>query len=320
MQETLRLKNFPISFFAMVMGLSGLTIGVQKITNHTGLNLNYLNLGLVFLTGGIFAFLFLVYLFKFLKHRDAVVWEFNHPIRVNFFPTISISFILLAIASLKYNTEIANLFWILGTSLHLILTLAIISIWIQQSKFDIKHNNPAWFIPAVGNILVPIAGVHLGYEDISWFFFSVGLVFWVILLAIFFNRIIFHNPLPEKLMPTLFILIAPPAVGFIAYYQLTFSLDAFAKILYYFGVFTFLLLVVQIRLFNKIKFYLSWWAYSFPIAALTISSILFFELTNNMFYKYFAIGLIFLLATLIVVLIIKTIKEVSQKNICVEED
>lgn len=320
MQESLRLKNFPISFFAMIMGLSGLTIGVQKASHILNLDLKYLNLGLVLFTGALFFFLFFVYLIKFLKHREAVAWEFNHPIRLNFFPTISISFILLSIAIIKYSKPISEYFWIVGTSLHFVLTLTIISIWIQQNKFDIKHNNPAWFIPAVGNILVPIAGVQLGYIEISWFFFSVGLMFWIILLAIFFNRIIFHNPLPEKLMPTLFILIAPPAVGFISYFNLTGNFDAFAKITYYFGLFTFFLLVVQFKLFNKIKFYLSWWAYSFPIAALTISTFLMFEITQNTLYKYFGVFLLGLLSFLILVLLIKTLKEISQKNICIEED
>lgn len=319
-QESLRLKNFPISFFAMVMGLGGLTIATQKIAHIMNLELYYLNLGLLLFTGALFAFLLLVYLTKFIKYKEALIWEFNHPIRLNFFPTISISFILMAIASLKYSPATAEVFWVIGSVLHLILLLTIVSMWIQQTKFDIKHNNPAWFIPAVGNILVPIAGVKLGYMQISWFFFSIGIIFWIVLLAIFFNRIIFHNPLPQKLMPTLFILIAPPAVGFISYFQLTGSFDAFAKILYFFGVFMFLLLIVQFRLFNKIKFFLSWWAYSFPIAALTISTVLVFEITQYAFYKYLALGLISLLTLLILVLLTKTLKEIGQKNICVEED
>ena|GEM_PF-3316996 len=70
-------------------------------------------------------------------------------------------------------------------------------------------------------MLVPVAGVPLGYTDISWFFFSIGILFWGMLLTIIFYRVLFDNPLEERLMPTLFILIAPPAVGFIAYTRLT---------------------------------------------------------------------------------------------------
>ena len=34
MQATTRLQNFPISFFAMIMGLSGLTIAYFKLTGE----------------------------------------------------------------------------------------------------------------------------------------------------------------------------------------------------------------------------------------------------------------------------------------------
>jgi tellurite resistance protein len=117
--------------------------------------------------------------------------------------------------------------------------------------------NPAWFIPAVGNILVPIVGIIHAPAEISWFFYSIGFFFWIILLIIFFNRIIFHSPLPEKLLPTLFILIAPPAVGFVSLVKLTGEVGDFSKILYYFGLFLTLLLMFQFNIFKKIKFYLS---------------------------------------------------------------
>jgi len=58
--------------------------------------------------------------------------------------------------------------------------------------------------------------VALGFVELSWFFFSVGLIMWAVMFTIIMNRIIFHNPLPQKLMPTLFILIAPPAVALIS--------------------------------------------------------------------------------------------------------
>lgn len=34
------------------------------------------------------------------------------------------------------------------------------------------------------------------------------------------NRIIFHNPMPQKLIPTLVILMAPPAIAFMSYTKL----------------------------------------------------------------------------------------------------
>ena len=70
------------------------------------------------------------------------------------------------------------------------------------------------------------------------------------------------------------------AIGFISYIKLMeqaisgFELDSFARILYYVALLLFMLLLVQYRQFVKIPFYLSWWAYSFPTAAITIATVL----------------------------------------------
>jgi tellurite resistance protein len=126
--------------------------------------------------------------------------------------------------------------------------------------------------------------------------------------------------LPDKLLPTLFILIAPPAVGFISHVKLTGEINEFSKILYYFGLFIVFLLFAQINLFRKIKFYLSWWAYSFPIAAITIATILMFYETNIELFKYLSWILFSILAIIIVLLLVKTAIIISKKEICVEEE
>ncbi len=93
------------------------------------------------------------------------------------------------------------------------------------------------------------------------------------MLGMTLNRVIFHGGLPEKMLPTLFILIAPPAVAFIAYLGLTGELNAFAKILYFHALFTTVLILSFADRFVRLPFYLSWWAYTFPLAAITLANI-----------------------------------------------
>ena len=199
-------------------------------------------------------------------------------------------------------------------------TIAILSYWIRQSKFEITHFNPAWFIPIVGNILIPIIGVNHANSEISWFFYSIGIVFWLLFFTIFIYRIFFHHPLPEKLLPTFFILIAPPALGFISYLKLTNNIDSFAKILYYFALFLTIFLFSQFTMFNKIKYYLSWWAYSFPLAAITIASSLMYSITNIIIYKLIFFTLLTFLSIFIIILILNTIKAIIANKICLPED
>ena len=313
-----RLQNFPISWFAVVMGMTGFTIAWQRVEGLLGLVLkpSLILLGLT-ITG--FVVLLMLYLAKGMKYPDEVKAEFGHPVKLNFFPTISIGLILLSIALLPYSSNVSLILWSLGATLHLGFTLYVLSAWLHQTHFEVAHINPAWFIPIVGNILVPIAGVQHASPEISWFFFSIGLVFWLVLLTIIFYRMFFHQPLPAKLLPTLFILIAPPAVGFISWFQLVGEVNAFGRVLYYVAIFLTLMLITQASRFFRLEFFLSWWAYSFPLAAMTIATLVMYEQLQLVFFKGLGILLLGLLTVLIAVLIGKTAQAVHRRAICIED-
>jgi tellurite resistance protein len=320
-----RIRYFPISFFAVILGLGGTTIAVQRAERILELPITpgiYM-LGLTLL---LFIGISGIYLYKLVRYPDEVRHELAHPIKINFFPTFSIGLLLLSISFLGVNNSVSLGFWLAGTIAHLIFTLGVMSVWINSTTFQIQHSNPAWFIPVVGNLIVPVAGVEHASKEIGWFFFSIGFIFWILLFSTFFYRIIFHQPMPQKLLPTLFIMVAPPAVGFIAYTRLMeqeiagFGIDPFGRVLYYFALFLFLMLLTQYRLFYRIRFYLSWWAYSFPIAAMTIASLLMFHKTSEPFFQYTAIALLVFLGGVIITLIIRTLDAIRRRGICVAED
>jgi len=313
-----RLQHFPVAWFAMIMGLGGLTIAWLRTEEILALSFS-ISPWLLALTTGLFIVLMVGYSIKVVKYRGEAAAEWLHPVKMNFVPTISIALILLSIAWLPFSAPYSKLLWLSGTALHLVLTLHVITQWMHRTQFEIAHLNPAWFIPVVGNILIPIAGVQHAPAEISWFFFSIGIVFWPVLLAIIFNRVIFHGSLPERLMPTLFILIAPPAVGFLSYVKLTGEVDAFARILYYAALFFTILLIGQVRWFARLKFYLSWWAYSFPLAAITISSLVMFKHTGNPLFLRLSGILLAITTVVIAALFIRTGIAVARRDICVAE-
>ncbi|MFH0934803.1 MAG: SLAC1 anion channel family protein [Pseudomonadota bacterium] len=312
-----RIKNFPISWFAMIMGMAGFTIAWSRAEEIVGLGFA-LSPVLLPITAGLFVLLAAMFLTKLSKYPKDVLGEINHPVKVSFAPTISISLILLSIAFLHSAPELSFWLWLVGAALHLLATLYVMSSWIHHTKYEITHLNPAWFIPVVGNILVPIAGIHHASPEISWFFYGVGIFFWPVLTAIIFYRLIFHGSLPDRFMPTLFIFIAPAAVGFISYYSLIGGIDAFARILYGIALFFTLLLFVQIKLFARLKFFLSWWAYSFPIAAITIATLVMAKETGLAFYSWLAMGLLGILTLVIAMLLTRTALAVLRHEICVE--
>lgn len=312
-----RLKSFPISWFAMIMGLTGFAMAWNRaeIVFDTGICVSSVLLGLA---GTLFVLLTLAFAAKIVRYPQEVLGEIRHPVKLAFVPTFSISLLLLSAATLHTAPALSFWLWSLGAALHLGLTLYVLSSWIHHTKYEIAHLNPAWFIPVVGNILVPVAGVHHASLEISWFFFSLGLFFWPVLTAIIFYRLIFHGSLPERFMPTLFVFIAPPAVGFISWFNLTGGVDAFARVLYFTGLFFTLLLLVQFNYFRRLKFFLSWWAYSFPVAAITIATLIMAQETGLALYTWLSGGLLTLLTLLIALLLGRTLLAVIRREICVE--
>ncbi|MDI6746509.1 MAG: SLAC1 anion channel family protein [Rhodocyclaceae bacterium] len=315
-----RLEHFPIAMFSIVMGTSGLAIAWNKAHHVFGLPAE-IGLALSWWALGLFGLLSVAYLAKLVKHGTAVQLEFAHPIRLHFFPTVSISMLLLAVAFFDTLPGLAFIFWSIGAGLHLLFTLMVMSSWIHHTRYDIKHANPAWFIPVVGNVVVPIAGASFAPPEVSWFFFSIGLVFWIVLLTIVMNRLFFHEPLPERLTPTLFILIAPPAVGFLAWMKLNpGEIDAFARILYHVALFLTLLLASNALRFFRLRFFLSTWAYSFPLAAMTIAT-----LTMSEYHQdggpFMPLGVLLLsvLTLVLALLTARTLQGMLRGEICVPE-
>ena len=312
-----RLQFFPIMMFAIVMGLSGLTM-VYKRLNEVLSFPSFISTLMIVVTSLVFLTILYFYTLKIIKHKNEVKKEFTYPVRINFFAASSISTLLLSMIYRHNIDEVSFILFIIGAVFHIFFTFYTIKFWINNN-LEMQHSNPAWFIPIVGNLIVPIAGKGFVDDSILYFYFSIGIFFWIILFSIILNRIIFHNQFAPKFMPTLFILIAPPAIGFISYIKLSGNLDFFAQILFNLGLFFTILVFLMYKNFINIKFFISWWAFTFPMAAITLSTILMYELTSKWFYGFLAYFLT-LVTTLIVLLVaIQTIKHMRKKEICIME-
>lgn len=315
--EQNRLKFFPIMMYATVMGMSGLTIMYQKAALWLGFSA-LIGEGLMAITTLLFGAISVIYITKFLKYRAAVKKEFSHPVRINFFAAVSISMLMLAIIYKEHYPSVAAFFWYPGALLHFYLTMHTISFWINNNQ-ELDHSNPAWFIPIVGNVLIPVAGVGFASQGVLLYFFSTGIFFWVILFAILLNRIIFHHQMANKFMPTMFILIAPPAVGFIAYVKIFEVVDTFAMILFNLALFFTFLIAFMYKNFIKIKFFISWWAFVFPVAAMAISTMLMYHQTQDIPLLMLAYTMIAVTSVIITIVIYQTLIHMQKGDICVQE-
>ncbi|ABD55876.1 SLAC1 anion channel family protein [Jannaschia sp. CCS1] len=298
-----RLEHVPISMFTLPMGVFGLSLALDA----GGLAWPSI------LTGG-FGIALLVILFAALalraaRYPAAVKAEWSHPIKLAFFPATSISVLLMATFLLGLSPELARPVWLIGAAAQAGLTLIVISAWISHRAFGPGQLSPAWFIPAVGNLMAPLGGQALGYVELSWYFFAVGLLFWLVLLTLVFNRLIFHDPLPGKLQPTIVILIAPPALGFVGWIGFNGgTVDAVAHLMINLGYFFTALVALQLPALVRLPFALSFWALSFPLAAITVASFQFAALTGSSLHLGLGYVLLAGLAVTLTVLAIQTIR------------
>lgn len=95
--------------------------------------------------------------------------------------------------------------------------------------------------------------------------------------------------------------------------------DGFARILYFFALFLTLLLGSNALRFFRIPFSISAWAYSFPLAAITIATFEMSGKTHGAFYGFMAGVLLFVLTTIILLLAYRTLQAAKEKKICLPE-
>src|SRR5699024_4485656 len=187
-----------------------------------------------------------------------------------------------------------------------------------KQTLKIGQFSAVWFIPIVGNIVVPLAGVyHVGVE-VNIFYVRLGIRFSSIYVAFFRNRMFFRGPLRNMLSQTESILFPPSAIGFMSYVKIFGEANAFAFILYGFAFYLGLLLLFQIKYYLKVSFFVSWWAMLFPTAAVTNATFLMYEITNLIYLKWLIHVQVFGLILLALYLLARTIGLYMNKQLCVK--
>ncbi len=256
----------PFALFSMSMGYAGLAVAWRQAGALYGAPMVIADI-LTILALTIFAGLAYVQLRRYTLDPSQIAFEFHDPIKASFFATFSMSLLSLAGAVLVHSTTLATALWLVGAVTQFLLAVAIIGRWFERDC-DVSNVNPGWFLPSAGNLLAPITGQKLGFDELSWFFFAVGFVFWVILFVILLYRVIFLGPFPRALAPTLFIFLAPPSLAALALEALTGEMGSpIGKVLIYIALFFAILLAGMWRRFAASPFALVWWSCTFPTAA-----------------------------------------------------
>ena len=260
------LDYLPVSLFGSVMGLTGLSIAWKLA--HARFGVPMAVLAFVAMTIG--------YAVKAIGAPASVKAEFLHPVAGSLFGTILISLLLMPIVIAPVALAVARATWILGTIGMLGFAWLMVNRW-TSNRQAAEHATPAWIVPVVGMLDVPLAIPSLDLPPLHGLMVlsvAVGLFFAIPLFTMIFSRLLFEAPMPEPLQPTLMILLAPFAVGTSAYVTTTGGFDLFAQGLYALSLFLLVALLGRLRHVARCcPFRITWWAVSFPLAACAIASL-----------------------------------------------
>ncbi len=235
------------------------------------------------------------YLFKLLRELAQARSEFGDPTSANLLAPAFMAAMVLG-SQLAPMHAVGAWFWNLAAAGHLLLLLSFAGRWVTHG-YDSQSLNPTWFLPAAGIMTASMTAPAMGAEHFVLLLFGTGLTAWLILLPVVFRRVVFEPALAPKLRPTLFILAAP--FGLAANSVL--SLDAsggllIAKTLAFGGTFLLVALLMRVGFFRRSGITLSWWATTFPIAALATAWLRCYGLDPA--WELLALGLVLLVLAL----------------------
>ncbi|MFC4762723.1 SLAC1 anion channel family protein [Dyella koreensis] len=303
---------WPISLFGAVMGLSGLALAWRLAARHEGAP-GWIGDALAMLAWLVFGMLVVLQARRVLHESDVWMAELRHPVTGSFLGTFWISLLLLPMLLPSPWLLMARALWVTGAFGMTAFAWFSVQRWIGARQ-ELVHATPAWIIPVVGLLDIPLAYPLLGvpaWHESMLFALAVGLFFAVPLFALVFSRLVFQESLPPVLQPTLLILVAPFAVGFSAYVAVMGQVDAFARALFYLTLFVLAVVLGRLPVMaRKQPFQLSWWAVSFPLAASAAAALRFADAMPSPPSRFIAMGLLAFATVVIVALLLRTLKGV----------
>ena len=331
-------RSFAPGWFAAVMGTGAMSLATLGLSAQAkallplAWGLHYFNLLL-------FVVLSVPWLWRWIAYRQAAMETLRHPVQGSFYPTFSIAMLVIASQFLVFGgattgaaVNLALAFWWPGAVLTFVFGFAVLLNTFTGDHVGVEHITPANFIPAVGLVVIPVAGGHLlthvqgTLRDVVLLIDLLGLgagtMMYLGLLALTLHRHYLSKPAFGILSPTAWIHLAPLGVIPVSLtnvagqlpFAMPFGMATFAGLLLWsFGlwwlVMASLLTLTALRR-KMLPFALSWWGFTFPLGIFIVCSLRLGKLSQMPVIAHIGMGIWPLLLLLWSLALINTLRGV----------
>jgi tellurite resistance protein TehA-like permease len=282
--------RLPNTSFGISMGLIGQAImwKVASSASFISQNVNAEIVSASFWFAGLLvaSFLSAAYSFKIFRYFPLVKDEWKDPSRVHFFNMPHLIMIMLTISVPDTSPNIAGdglavrVLWGIGFVIQVLFTQLIYESWLFSDTHNISFAQPQFLLSTVGWFFLATLGSMAKIEQkwglaIPSFCFGLGFIFYIMVIIAVFNGT--HMTPKARGSPALFLLIAPPSVGVVAWDLIEaepgkFSLFSQALLGWCLGIFL-LLFKIGPQITKRPPSLGSYWAYVFPMSALATATI-----------------------------------------------
>jgi tellurite resistance protein len=263
----------PASLFSIVMGLGGLAAAWRAAARAYGVS-PWVADALLAASAALWIALAVAQVVKAFAAPGRLRAELDHPVDGSLAALAPASLLLLAAGLAVHARDVALvLFWI-GAAAQVALCVYAVGRWLTGA-IEPKLVTPALYLPpVVGNLLAAAAAGTVGRAEVGWFFFGAGIVAWVLVGATLLGRYLSAGELPESLRPLLGFELAPPAFALVAWQVLAGAgPDEVSRSLHGYGLFIALVLLRLAGRFRGVPFGPAYWAFTFPLAALSTATL-----------------------------------------------
>jgi tellurite resistance protein len=308
-------------WFSAVMGLAGLALAWTAAVPRMGDTAEWVARGIGLVAALVFLTLLALFARRGQLYPEAISGDLQHPLRHAFIAALPISLILLSTlgAALFGPRVFWETLWLLGCLLQFAVTLWVLSRWWRGSEaggFQWPGITPVLILPVVGNVLAPLAGVALGQPQWAAMQFGVGAFLWPVVITLIFVRIGLQGLWPDRLLPSAFITVAPPAVIGSALLPLG-AAPAWSQACWGIALFFLLWSANVLRTMLAQPFSMAWWAMSFPLAA--FAGLTLRLASTGQPFAFLAVPLLALATLVIAWLCLQTLRGLSRGTLLVAE-